>query len=111
MSLATSNGSPKPNDDAEMLQQLGYILTDLQYNYMYSTPIERSRLKPAFDDATDKYVSYRVKLLADGVITTAQDLEEMRSIKTAIDTAANTQTLLSGIARLIAFFGLKGGAG
>jgi len=99
----------QPNNDALMIQQLGFLLTDLQFNFVNATPLQRAQIRPALEEALAKYENYRRKLLEDSVLTTQQDLDEIRQIKNEIDNAAITQTLLTGIARLIAFVALRGG--
>ncbi|MEP7148513.1 MAG: hypothetical protein ABI857_06485 [Acidobacteriota bacterium] len=91
------------DNDAKMLEQLTYAFGDLQYKYRYSTPLDRANMRPALEEAFGLYQSYRIMLLGGAVITTEQDLEEMRSIRDQIDRAATTQGLIESAINLAGF--------
>ncbi len=61
-----------------------------------------SKLKPKVEEAYNTYSSARLKLLEEGVITTDEDVKDMRLIRAEIDDAATTQQLVIGAAKLIA---------
>jgi hypothetical protein len=44
-----------------------------------------------------------LKLLADGVICTAEDVAEMKALRDEVKEAAKRQTLLAGILKVAAF--------
>ena len=58
-------------------------------------------LKPKVEEAYDNYSSARLKLLEEGVVTTEEDVKQMRLIRSEIDEAANTQELLVAAIKLI----------
>ncbi|MBL29238.1 MAG: hypothetical protein CMM50_17040 [Rhodospirillaceae bacterium] len=60
-------------------------------------------LKPQVDAVYDTYSLMRLKLLEEGVVTTAADVAEMRRLKGEIDQAAETQQLVAGAIALISF--------
>jgi hypothetical protein len=107
--MSTNNATAQPNNNALMIKQLGNLLTDLQFDFANATPLERARLRPDLEKAQAKYDAYRKGLLDDRIVTTPEDLDEIRQIKKEIDNAASTQALLIGIAKLIAFVTVPGG--
>lgn len=58
-------------------------------------------LKPKVEEAYNEYSSARLKLLEEGVITTDEDVKEMRLIRAEIDEAADTQQLIAAAMKLI----------
>ena len=60
-------------------------------------------LKPKVEAAFDNYSKARLKLFADGVIATDQDVIELGNIRADIDQAADTQELIVSAIRFIAF--------
>lgn len=61
----------------------------------------KQELRQARDKAFSAYSIARLKLLEDEVICTDEDVKEMKDIRLEIQQAAQTQTLIIAIARLI----------
>lgn len=62
-----------------------------------------AQLKPRVDEAYDRYSQARLNLIKEGVVTTDEDVSEMRRIRAEIDQAAATQELIDGAIRFAAF--------
>ena len=60
-------------------------------------------LRPKVNDAYTVLSRARMKLLEAGVLTTDEDVAEMRRIKSEIDEAADTQQTIEGAVRIIGF--------
>lgn len=59
------------------------------------------KLKPKVASAYNAYSEARLTLLEEGIITSKEDVIEMRLIKAEIDDAANTQQMVIGAVKLI----------
>lgn len=95
------------DNDAKMLELMGNALTDLQVKYRESPLKDRMIMKPTLEELLKDFASYQIALLKEGVITTDEDLDEMRNIKKEIDKAAKAQQLAQAIAKTIAFVATK----
>ena len=95
------------DNDSVMLERLGYAVVDLQVKYRAASLADRLTLRPQLEDLLEKYAAYQVKLLEDGIITTDADLQAMDAIRAEIDQAADTQKLITALARTIAFVASK----
>jgi hypothetical protein len=95
------------DNDAVMLQKLGDALTSLQVKYRASALADRMAMKPSLDELMSDYSTYQLKLLKEGIITTADDLRTMDDIKSAIDSAAKKEALAAAIAKTIGFIATK----
>jgi len=93
--------------DTQMLQEMGNAVIDLMVKYRCSSLSERMTLKPALEELLEDYAEYQLRLLKEGVISTEDDLKEMRKIKNEIDKAAKMEALLKVIAKTIAFIATK----
>lgn len=91
------------DNDARMIEALGTALTELQLRYRAANLRDRLILKPALAELLDDYARYQVKLLKEGVITTDEDLAEMKQIREAIENAARNQELVAALGRTLAF--------
>jgi len=89
--------------DAEMLNNLGNQITDLQIKYRVLPLDEQMAIHPALMRLLQEYSQYQSKLLMIGIITTDTDLDEIRAIKTAVNAAAKKMELFTAIAKLISF--------
>lgn len=96
-----------PDNDAKMLEILGDALTSLQVKYRASNLADRMLLRPTLEQLLHDYVAYQIRLLKEGVITTDEDLQEMKSIQQDIDRAASQQKLIASLARTVAFVATK----
>ncbi len=95
------------DNDAVMLQKMGYAITDLEVKFRASSLEDRIAMRPSVEQLLNDYADYRMRLLKEGVITTDADLEEMKKIKKDIDSAAKKQELIKAIARTAAFIATK----
>ena len=95
------------DNDSEMLKRMGLALTECQIRYRAARLADRVTMKPLLDELTSDYVDYQLRLLKEGCITTAADLEEMTQIEASINRAAESQELIAAIARTIAFVATK----
>ena len=99
---------PQDNDnDAVMLQQMGDAITDLEVKFRAASLEDRMAMRPAIEQLLNDYADYRLRLLKEGVITTRDDLVEMKQIQAQIDAAASKQDLIKAIARTAAFVATK----
>jgi hypothetical protein len=97
----------KIDNDAEMLERMGNAIIVLQKKFRESDLEERMAMRPGLEEMLEDHAEYEMKLLKEGVISTQSDLKEMAKIKAQIDSAANKQTILLGIARLIGFIAAR----
>ena len=95
------------DNDAVMLEQMGHALIDLQLKYRASPLAERVALRPKLEQLTTEYTRFQLRLIADGVVTTGDDLAEMESIRAEIDAAASKQKLIAALARTAAFVTMR----
>lgn len=91
------------DNDAKMISILSNALINLQVTYRGSNVIDRMQMKPKLEELLNRFASYQLKLLEEGIITTEDDLAEMAVLKEQIDNAANTQQILAMIGKTIAF--------
>lgn len=91
--------------DSLTLKEAGSAVLDIDMRYrLLPTIDEKEELKPTRDEAFSNYTSLRLKLLEEGVITTQEDLDEMKEIRSEIEKAAGLQTILVAAGRAAAFF-------
>jgi len=93
--------------DTLMLQKMGNAIVDLQVKYRSSSLSDRMAMKPALEELLDDYADYQLRLLKEGVITSDNDLKEMKDIQKEIDQAAKKEAMLKAIARTIAFIAAR----
>ena len=91
------------DNDAEMLKRMGNQITDLQVKYRALPLSEQMVVYPALKQLLVDYARYQAKLLMIGVITTEDDLTEIKQLQQSVDDAANTMDLLVAIGKLISF--------
>jgi len=91
------------DNDAEMLKRMGTQITDLQVKYRALPLKEQMAVYPALKQLVEDYARYQAKLLMIGVITTEEDLKEVKLLKKAVDSAANQMDLLAAIGKVISF--------
>ncbi len=78
-------------------------VTEIDRRYRKATIADQIKLKPKRDEAFAAYSLARLKLLEAGMISTDQDLADMRALKTEVDRAAVTQDLIIAAARVAIF--------
>lgn len=97
--------------DSIVLQNAANAVTAIDLRYRQGDLDLKRQLKGPRDAAYEQYTKARVELLKDGVICNDQDLTEISSIREAIEEAAGTQQLLTGIGRFVVFLARVSGGG
>jgi hypothetical protein len=87
--------------DTELLQESSLALIALHVRFKEAPLLEKLKLKPVIDEAIDNFAALQRKLLAEGTITSADDLAEIAEIKSAIDAAASNQQLIAAGTRFL----------
>ena len=95
------------DSDSLMIQKAGLALTSIQVKYRQSSIRDRMLIRPTLEGLIDDYTNYQIRLLKEGVITTKEDLSEMKEIRNSIDSAAETEQFIQAIARFIAFIAIR----
>ncbi len=91
------------DNDAIVLEDLAATIVRIDIHYRRADFNDKVNLKPERDRAFNAYTQARLKLLEEGVVCTAADIEKMKSIRQAIVQAKTTQSLITGIGRLVGF--------
>jgi hypothetical protein len=91
------------DNDAEVLKAASQAVMTIDLKYRASNFGDQRKLKPERDKAFNAFSAARLKLLADGVICTAEDVAEMKALRDEVKEAAKRQTLLAGILKVAAF--------
>lgn len=95
------------DNDLTVLEGARDALFTLEREYrlaVNNADLERmTALSPQLDAAADQLSAARLNLLKQGQIATDADVAEMRRIKGEIDQAAETQQLVEGAIRFVAF--------
>lgn len=89
--------------DIQVLKEIKDTIFMIDKQYRTATFEEKLDLKEARNEAFNAYILARVKLIDEGVICTAEDVNEMRRIREEVEQAANTQSLIVGSFRLVRF--------
>ncbi len=90
--------------DSLILKETADTVTEIDMRYRQLPTIdEKEDLKPTRDEAFSNYTMARLKLLEEGVITTQEDIDEMKKIRGEIEKAANVQTLIAATGKVAAF--------
>ena len=95
------------DNDALMIESSGVALTNIQIKYRQSSIRDRMLIRPTLEQVLDDYAKYQIKLLKEGVITSKDDLSEMKQIREEIDKAGESQQLLEAIARFVSFVAIR----
>ena len=91
------------DNDGKMLKELSYAFGDLQDKYRDLGPLDRAELRPALEEAFEKYKTYRLMLLGGPSIVTDEDIRNMRTIADEINSAASKQSLITALVKLAGF--------
>lgn len=91
------------DNDSVILREAGACVSAIDLRYRAADINGKVALKPERDRAFETYSRARLNLLADGVLASATDVEDMAAIRRAIDEAADTQQLLIAAGRLVGF--------
>lgn len=102
-----ANNSNRIDKDTLMLEQSGDALTVLMVKFRRSSIDDRATLRPSLIELMNDHTDFQLRLIKEGVITTDEDLAEMKAIREEIDRAASRQALLLAIARTVAFIATK----
>lgn len=89
--------------DLQIFETAAATVTEIDRRYRLANINDQIKLKPKRDEAFSAFSLARLRLLEAGVITTAQDLAEMRALKAAVDKAAVIQDLVIAAARVVVF--------
>ena len=93
------------NTDTMTLQEASNAVLTIDMRYRSLTHInDKEDLKPTRDQAFASYTLARLALLEARVMTTQDDVEEMKALRAEIERAADLQTLLLATGRVIGFF-------
>lgn len=104
---------PKPagpgtgTGNAQMLEQMGDALTNLQFKYCQNRLADRRELQPELVRLLQESAGYQSRLLNEELETTEADLAVMKRIKAAIDAAVDKQQLAEAMNITIAFMAAK----
>jgi hypothetical protein len=102
-----ANGNNMTDNDSIMLERMGEALTILMLKFRRSSIDDRAVLRPSLFELMNDSADYQKKLLKEGVITTEEDIEDMKVIRLEMDHAAGRQALLLAIARASTFIAAK----
>ncbi len=89
--------------DLQIFDAASSTVTEIDRRYRLANINDQIKLKPKRDEAFAAYSLARLTLLEAGIVTTAEDLREMRDLKSAVDRAAVTQDLVIAAARVAIF--------
>lgn len=89
--------------DLLVFQTASATVTEIDRRYRLANINDQIKLKPKRDEAFSAYALARLRLLEAGIITTAQDLADMRALKAEVDKAAVIQDLVIAAARVAVF--------
>ena len=92
-----------PDNDSIVLSDLGDTVTMVDVKYRLASPADRLDMKEQRDQALSAYPAARDRLLADGIICTEDHILKMRIIRAEIEAAAETQSTVEGLIRLVGF--------
>ena len=91
------------DNDSTVLEDSAASVLAVDLRYRAADPNDKLLLKPERDRTFNAYSAARLKLLADGVICTDDDVQEMKEIRQEIEKAAQTQSLLVAVGRFVGF--------
>jgi hypothetical protein len=89
--------------DLQIFDTASSTVTEIDRRYRLANINDQIKLKQKRDEAFAAFALARLRLLEAGVITTAADLAEMRTLKAAVDRAAVIQDLVIAAARVAIF--------
>jgi hypothetical protein len=89
--------------DLQIFDAAASTVAEIDRRYRLANINDQIKLKAKRDEAFAAFSLARLKLLETGVITTAEDLAEMRTLKAAVDRAAVIQDLVIAAARVAIF--------
>ena len=91
------------DNDTLVLQDAAACLIAIDIQYKLSDFNAKKQLKKHRDKAFNVYSMARLELLTDEIICTDTDVEEIKKIRQEIEQAAQAQTLIDGILRMVKF--------
>lgn len=92
-----------PDSDVTVLDDAARSVAAIDARYRAADFNEKIELKPHVDAAFSAYSAARLNLLADGVVSSDADVGEMGDLKRKVTAAADTQSLIAAIVKLVAF--------
>jgi hypothetical protein len=91
------------DNDTLVLKDIAASVLEIDIRYKEADINEKMLLRNSRDKAFSAYLLARIQLLESAVICTENDIKEMKKIRREIEEAANTQTLINVVFRLISF--------
>ena len=74
--------------------------------YASANPADKWNLKPAITKAAEELLKARLALFKEGVLTTPDDIERLKALKSEIDNAADAQAAILSAIKLAAMLGV-----
>ena len=87
--------------DTETMRAANAAVLDIDIRYREADFAAKRELKSARDAAFNTYSAARANLMAEGVISTDDDVAEMEALRQEVNEAADTQQLIIASGRLI----------
>ncbi|MCW5514762.1 hypothetical protein [Muriicola sp. Z0-33] len=87
----------------KMYALLQDILTTVAYKIKIAPTADRAELFPEMIKVQTSLTAYQAKILQDRTLTTEKDMNDLASIKSEIDSAADKQKLFNALGRTISF--------
>jgi hypothetical protein len=94
-----------PDNDAKIIEDAAAAVTRIDLQYRAASFNDKLQLKDKRDEAFSNYAAARVKLLQDGVTGTDQDVADMKTLRTQVESAAKTQDLIVAAGKIALFLG------
>lgn len=91
------------DNDSTVFENAASAVNAIDIQYRLADFNDKKKLKKPRDAVFYVYSMTRLELLEEGIICTSDDVEAMQEIRQEIEEAADTQTLLKEIPRLISF--------
>ena len=92
-----------PDNDALTLKEAGAAVQEIDLRYRGLNIDDKADLKPERDATFNAYSTARRKLLEEGVITSDDDVKNMKALREEVEKAAETQQLVVVAGRVAVF--------
>ena len=89
--------------DLAVLEEAAAAVMLIDRKYRRAEFSEQLEMEQSRDDAFNAYVDARLNLLKQGLLASAQDVRKMREIRQEIARARQTQSIVAGAIKLVAF--------
>ena len=94
---------PDNDNDATLLHDAAAAIGVIDAKYRAADFNDKILMKHEVDAAFSAYSAARLRLLADGVLSTSGDVAAMANLRMRITQAADTQSLIAGVVQLATF--------